>query len=95
MYYTVDALKEYARTKALQAHIDPNKLLAVIGCESNWNPYIWGDKGESAGISQIHLTVHRDISSIEALDPIFSINWMVSEFKAGRSGEWTCSRLVS
>lgn len=65
-------------------------IYATIECESTGNPQARGDGSTSFGIVQIHLPAHPDITEDQALDPVFSIRWMVAQVAAGRAGEWSC-----
>jgi len=79
----------------------------IITCESNWNPEVqsnyfykvdrpdWGilagERELSFGLVQIHLSSHRNITKEQALDPIFSIKFLVNEMAKGNQKIWTCA----
>lgn len=85
-------LQDLASTTAAKYGVDPVAIQAVMGCESHWNIAAVGDFGTSFGLSQIHLPAHPDITKAEALDPIFSMNYMAQEFAKGKANLWTCAR---
>lgn len=67
-------------------------LISVLACESSLKQKVVGDKGTSFGIAQINLVFHPEISKEEALDAIFSINFLAREISKGRGSRWTCFR---
>lgn len=75
---------------AIAKGIDGDTIVAVIDCESSFNPNAIGDNGTSFGLSQIHLPAHPHIKKSQALDPEFAITFMVSEFEKGNAWKWTC-----
>lgn len=79
-----------ATSTAKKYGLNADHFVKVISCESGWDPNITGDHGESIGIAQIHLPDHPNISRENALDPVWSINWMAKEWRADRAYEWTC-----
>lgn len=87
-------LKKYATEKGVsyeEAHF-------TITCESNWNPKIQsahvknGVREDSWGLVQIHLPSHKNITKEQALDPEFSIRFLVDNFASGDAKLWTCWR---
>lgn len=77
-----------------------NVLLAteIARCESTYQAvqsFIINKKGireESYGPVQIHLPDHPEITKEEALDPWFSVNFLIDEVNAGRLWKWNGSR---
>lgn len=53
-----------------------------------------GEREKSFGLAMIHLPDHPDISYDQATNPEFAIDWMASEFAAGRQNQWTCYRIL-
>ena len=53
-----------------------------------------GDRELSYGLAMIHLPSHPHITLEQATDPEFSIEYMGSEFAAGRASQWTCARKI-
>lgn len=86
-------LQAYASSTAQNASLDPIKFTKVIGCESLWDSSAVGDSGSSIGLVQIHLPAHPDITKEEALDPLFSIQWMAIQWKLGRQNAWSCYKI--
>lgn len=78
--------------EAIAAHhgISAKPLLDTIYCESKYKANTIGDHGTSFGAVQIHLPAHPDITKEQALDPLWSINWMAEQFKAGKQKMWSC-----
>jgi soluble lytic murein transglycosylase-like protein len=85
----------YATKRAVAENVDPRVVLAVINCESTWNPVAVGDGGKSHGLVQIHEGYHPDISREQAQDPRFAIDYLVSEVSEGNGRRWTCFRKVA
>lgn len=81
-------------------NVDPHAIINTINCESEFVsgqsriPNKTGPNGreDSWGIAQIHLPSHPDVSKEEALDPSFSIEWMIKKWAEGKAGRWTCAR---
>lgn len=84
---TVDELKQFARTTAINHQIDPDLFLGIATCESNWDAevqskfYYNGARERSFGIFQIHLTAHQDVTEKMAKNPYFNIGWAASHFQ--------------
>jgi hypothetical protein len=91
---TKQGLIEYATQEAVEAHISPSTVRAVIDCETGgtWNPEIVGDHGMSFGLSQIYLPDHPDISRETAEDPYFAIQFLVRSVADGHGSMWSCYR---
>lgn len=66
------------------------EIFALVSCESNYDSSAVGDHGTSFGLAQIHLPAHPDVSREMALDPEWSLNYIIREFKAGREEQWSC-----
>jgi len=54
-----------------------------------------GKREQSYGIAQIHLPAHPHITLEQALDPLWSIEWMAEQFAEGRENMWTCHKLLA
>lgn len=91
---TKQELIAYATREAVQAHVDPATVLAVINCETGgtWASKIVGDHGQSHGLVQIYAPAHPDISLEKAEDPYWAIDYLVEELSTGRGSQWTCFR---
>ena len=86
------SLQEQAEAIAQEHGISADVMKATIACESTWNPRAVGDGGTSFGPAQIHLPAHPHITSEQAMNPEFAMQFMASEFAAGRATKWTCYR---
>lgn len=53
------------------------------------------ERERSYGLSQIHLPAHPTITKEQALNPIFSLDWMTDQFAAGNENMWSCTRLLA
>ncbi len=72
-------------------------ILATIECESHYknvqsNIYSNGIREDSWGLVQIHLPSNNDITKDQALDPSFSVRFIVKEFSIGHENRWSCYR---
>ena len=74
--------------------VNEDEMLATAKCESGLNISAIGDGGLSIGIVQIHLPAHPEITKEQALNPVFSIDFMAKEFKKGNQWKWTCWRNI-
>ena len=86
----------YEKVKEIEAVIgggEFNKDICPNG-ESTWNPNAIGDGGKSYGLTQINLSAHPDITKEQALDPEFSLNFIVDQFLKGNEWKWSCYKMV-
>lgn len=49
-----------------------------------------GHQEESYGLAQIHLPAHPEVTMAEALDPVFSIDFMAKNMAKGKYSMWSC-----
>lgn len=84
----ISLIEEIAQEKAVSADV----MKTVIKCESQYNPNAVGDNGHSRGLVQIYDDYHPNISHEQAFDPVFAINFLADNLKAGRGHLWTCYR---
>lgn len=89
-----DELTAIAMADATAHHLSPAQFVAVIECESHFDISAAGDHNQSFGIAQIYLPAHKDISAVQALSPLWALDWMSKEWEAGRQYEWTCARTL-
>jgi len=70
--------------------------LAIVRCESGFNPEALGDSGQSRGLWQIHSGYWPSISDFEAYSPEWSTNWAIDKLKT-KNGYllWTCARKIA
>jgi hypothetical protein len=76
--------------------VSESQILGTINCESSFvaqqsriiNKY--GQREESYGIVQIHLPDHPHITKEQAMDNIFSAEFIAKEFSKGKQTKWSC-----
>lgn len=83
-----------AAQAAVAHHVNPDHLKKVIGCESQWKITARGDHGLARGLAQIRSDYHPDISDTQADNPEYAVNYMASEWEAGRAHEWSCTQIM-
>ena len=76
---STEAVSEYIKEQAIIYGVDPIMAVKVATLESGLDPTRVGDKGTSKGLWQIHLPAHSDVTTEEALDPIWSTQWSMKE----------------
>lgn len=72
-------------------HVPAQEIIRTIECESQFNPLAHSPT-DDWGLAQIHASAHPEIQRYRALDPYFSIRFIVSEFAKGNAREWVCAR---
>lgn len=77
-----EVLKDYAVTESLVAGVDPQKVIGVINRESRFNTKSLHKNDmaigcNSRGLVQIRDCNHPDISTEQAYDPIFAVNFLI------------------
>ncbi len=77
-----------------QYGVSASMMTAILKCESGMRPDAVGDHGTSFGIAQIHLSAHPDVTKEQALDPLFSIDFLAREMKANRVWQWSCHKII-
>lgn len=92
---TTDELKAMATEIAKEHHLNVNRFLKTIECESNWDVYAKGDyvKGEptSFGLAQLHYPT-RDwgVATSTAYEPRFALETMAKKWENGEQRRWSC-----
>ena len=102
---TLEEIEVLVKKYAVPKHVKQNSMLETIKCEAPKNPdgtYNPGGQSEiiaedgiredSWGITQISLPHHPEIKKEQAQNAEFSIQFMASEFEAGRAERWSCFR---
>src|SRR3990167_1723535 len=79
--YLIDKIYQTARVYGVNGY----HMERTIECESRFNniqstAYKNGVREDSWGIAQIHLPSHPEVNRDEALDELFAIEWMASNF---------------
>jgi hypothetical protein len=98
------------KNKAKEYGVSAQSMLAVIDCESRFEPeiqshhtyternvprgYKVGDREQSYGLAQIHLPAHPAVTKEQALDPEFAIDFMAKNMKSNPN-MWSCYRIVA
>ncbi len=98
------------RQKAEEYGVSAQNMLAVIGCESKFNPtiqsqhyyteknvpkgYNVGDREQSFGLVQIHLPAHPNVTKEQATDPEFAVDFLARNIKTNPN-MWTCYSKVA
>jgi hypothetical protein len=95
--YTRSELELWVEHYANEYGVSSDTMKQVITCESGWNTDIQsrhtrpdGSQEQSFGLVQIFLPAHPYISYEQAVDPIFSIEFMAKSFAEGNATWWTC-----
>ena len=70
--------------------VDPDQMWRIVVCESGGNPEARNPTSTATGLVQILLSVHPDISEEQALDPVFSLEYLAANLAAGRESMWVC-----
>lgn len=99
------------KDKAREYKVNAQTMLAVIGCESQYQidiqshhtyhegnvpkGYSVGDREQSFGLVQIHLPVHPNITKEQAIDPEFAVDFLAKNLSAGRGGMWSCYKTLA
>lgn len=92
-----ETLQEKGERIASEYGVPFSVMDSIIQSESGWNPDPPGhnDGGKSAGLVQINLPSHPEITREQAMDPEFSLRFLASEIKDGREWQWTVCSCVS
>jgi len=93
--WTKENLVDLATTVAEEHHLNTDRFLKVIRCESNWIPTAKGDDGNSRGLVQISSIYHPEVSDEEADDPKYALEFMAKEWDRGHQRQWSCYRLLN
>ena len=104
---TTTIVKNLIEQSAMKYDIASSTLDAVIKCESGYDPMNEGDYNlgphgiytpglgmTSFGVVQIHLPDHPEITKEQALDPVFSVDYLAEQIALGRGRQWTCYRIL-
>lgn len=98
--WTPERIEQEIQTQAKKYGADPKIMANVIQCESQGSTTIQslsrnkkGERENSWGLVQIHLTSHKDISKEQALDPMFSIEFMAKNI-VKNPYMWSCYKII-
>lgn len=88
---TKDDLKTIAATTAVHYGLNTKNFLAVVQCESKWNPNAIGDHGTSFGLVQLHNPeIDWGITREQAQDPALALEIMAKAWHRGEARRWSC-----
>jgi hypothetical protein len=88
-------LKQFAIHEAEFHSLPPLDFLAVINCESGFNPDALGDYGTSYGIGQFHHLSDWGMTKEQSYDPFYSIARMALAWSDGMEYRWSCARMLA
>jgi len=78
-----EIIKDYAVVESLISGNDPKIILSILESESNFDPKrVHKNDGkigcDSVGLVQIRNCSHPEISYVQATNPIFAVNFLIS-----------------
>jgi hypothetical protein len=89
---TVQQVKAYVRTQAVENGVDPQLALWIVKHESSFNPGAKGDGEASRGLWQISKVYHPEVSDAEAFGVKTSTEWSLARIRDGKVNEWSTYR---
>ena len=89
---TTDDLKVLAVSIATADHLQVNRFVTVIECESQFNPATVGDYGTSFGIAQFHNLKEWGMTRADAEDPYVALPRMAVAWEHHQEFRWSCYR---
>lgn len=88
--YSRDEVISLIEKISQQRSISDVIIKTIVNCESQYNTRALGDNGHSRGLVQIYDSYHPNITHEMAYDPVFAVNFLIDNLKAGRGSMWTC-----
>lgn len=91
------------RAKAVEYGVDPALMLDIVECETGndiasttiQSRYVLNGKRErSYGLVQLNLDHNPDVTYEQAIDPVFSIDFLAHQLQHNRAYLWSCYKLV-
>ena len=89
---SVQEVKAYVRTEAVQRGVDPKLALWIVKHESSFNPRARGDGEASRGLWQISRIYHPEVTDAAAFDVRSSTEWSLGRIRSGNVNEWSSYR---
>jgi hypothetical protein len=89
---TVQEVKSYVRTQALEYGVNPTLALWIVKHESQFNPHAKGDGEASRGLWQISRIYHPEVSDAMAFNVASSTEWSLERIRSGKVNEWSTYR---
>lgn len=96
--------KSLIYAKAIEYGTDADLMLRIVECETAHSiasttiqsrHYRDGIREQSYGLVQINLPHNPDLTYEQATDPLFSIDYLAKQLKAGRGFLWSCFSMVN
>lgn len=69
--------------------INPKFSSCIVSHESQWDPTMPGDDGNSRGLWQISRVWHPEVSDSVAYNAVSSTLWSLNWIKEGHAGQWS------
>ena len=83
--------QEIAVKVAKEHGLNVDHFLAVVSCESNWNPQAVGDNGTSFGLAQLHNPeTDWGLTVKQAEDPETALETMATAWQNNQYQRWSC-----
>ncbi len=79
---------------AAKYSVDRDFIWRTLWCESRFDFSAIGDHGTSFGIGQIHQPAHPEISTEQAFNAAFSIDFTAREMSVGNAWKWSCFKKI-
>jgi hypothetical protein len=89
---TVQEVKAYVRTQAVEYGVNPKLALWIVKHESQFNPRAKGDGEASRGLWQISKVYHPEVSDERAFNVASSTEWSLERIRSGKAYEWSTYR---
>ena len=89
---TVQEVKAYVRTQAVEHGVSPSLALWIVKHESQFNPRAKGDGEASRGLWQISKIYHPEVSDEMAFNVASSTEWSLGRIRSGKAYEWSTYR---
>lgn len=89
---TVQEVKAYVQTQAMQYGVNPKLALWIVKHESQFDPLAKGDGEASRGLWQISRIYHPEVSDAVAFNVASSTEWSLERIRSGKVNEWSTYR---
>lgn len=90
----VKTIDEVIHLSAVKYGVSESLMRQIIKCESGFRPDAIGDGGYSYGLVQIHLPSHPYVTSEQAKDPEFAVDFLAKNLAVNKGSMWTCYRML-
>jgi hypothetical protein len=89
---TVQQVKAYVQTEAVEHGVSPKLALWIVKHESQFNPHARGDGEASRGLWQISRIYHPEVTDAMAFNVASSTEWSLERIRSGKANEWSTYR---